>query len=465
MTAYQFHPTILREYDIRGIVGETLHESDAEAIGKAYATIVRRGGGKVVAVGRDGRLSSPSLEAALVKGLTAAGVEALRIGVGPTPMLYFAVHHLKADAGIMVTGSHNPPTHNGFKMMLGKKPFFGEDIQEIGKIANAGAFAEGQGSARDVPVFDAYIDRLARDYVPGRPLTLAWDAGNGAPGPAMAALSKRLPGRHILLNEEVDGTFPNHHPDPTVPKNLEQLQEAVKREKCDLGVAFDGDGDRIGVVDGEGGILWGDQILAFLAREVLSEQPGATIIADVKASQTLFDEIARLGGKPMMWKTGHSLIKAKMAETKSPLAGEMSGHIFYGHKFYGHDDGLYVAVRLASLLARSDSSLADYRKQLPKVINTPELRFDCPEDRKFKVVQEVAARLAQEGASVEAVDGVRVKSADGWWLLRASNTQAVLVARCESNSEEGLARLKAALAKQLEASGITLPDESTAGHH
>jgi len=462
---HAFHHTVLREYDIRGIVGETLGEADAEAIGRAFATIVLRGGGKRVAVARDGRLSSPTLEAAVVRGLVAAGVDAIRVGLGPTPMLYFAVHHLKADAGIMITGSHNPPTHNGFKMMLGKKPFFGEDIREIGTIAAAGAFAEGRGSAREESVFDAYVDRLVQDYIPGRDLKIAWDAGNGAPGEAMAALAARLPGTHILLNEEIDGTFPNHHPDPTVPENLVQLQEAVAANKCDLGFAFDGDGDRIGVVDGEGGILWGDQILALLASEVLAEHPGATIIADVKASQVLFDEIARLGGKPLMWKTGHSLIKAKMAEIGSPLAGEMSGHIFYGHRFYGHDDGLYVAVRMASIIARAGYSAAEFRRKLPKFMNTPELRFDCAEERKFEVVKEVAGRLAKSGADVQAVDGVRVNSADGWWLLRASNTQAVLVARCESKTEEGLARLKAALAEQLKASGLDLPEGSTPHGH
>lgn len=462
---YTFHHTVLREYDIRGIVGETIGDADAEAIGRAFATIVLRGGGKVVAVARDGRLSSPSLEAAVVQGLVAAGVDAVRVGLGPTPMLYFAVHHLKADAGIMITGSHNPPTHNGFKMMLGKKPFYGEDIREIGTIAAAGAFATGQGSVREESVFDVYIDRLVRDYIPGRDLKIAWDAGNGAPGPAMAALAARLPGTHVLLNEEIDGTFPNHHPDPTVPENLVQLQEAVAKNKCDLGFAFDGDGDRIGVVDGEGGILWGDQILALLATEVLAEHPGATIIADVKASQVLFDEVARLGGKPLMWKTGHSLIKAKMAEIGSPLAGEMSGHIFYGHKFYGHDDGLYVAVRMASIIARATYSAAEFRKKLPKFMNTPELRFDCAEERKFEVVKEVAARLAKSGADVQAVDGVRVNSADGWWLLRASNTQAVLVARCESKTEEGLARLKATLAAQLKESGVDLPEGSTPHGH
>ncbi len=462
---HTFHHTVLREYDIRGIIGETLGDADAEAIGRAFGTIVLRSGGRTVAVARDGRLSSPSLEAAVVRGLTAAGIDAVRVGLGPTPMLYFAVHHLAADAGIMITGSHNPPTHNGFKMMLGKKPFFGEDIREIGSIAAAGAFATGKGSVREQSVFDAYIDRLVRDYLPGKDLTIAWDAGNGAPGPAMAALAKKLPGRHILLNEEVDGTFPNHHPDPTVPENLVQLQEAVKKNGCDIGFAFDGDGDRIGVVDGEGGILWGDQILALLATEVLAEQPGATIIADVKASQVLFDEVARLGGKPLMWKTGHSLIKAKMAEIGSPLAGEMSGHIFYGHKFYGHDDGLYVAVRFASIIARAAFSAAEFRRKLPKFVNTPELRFDCDEDRKFQVVKEVAGRLAKAGADVQAVDGVRVNSADGWWLLRASNTQAVLVARCESRTEDGLARLKAALAEQLKASGLDLPEGSTPHGH
>ena len=281
----------------------------------------------------------------------------------------------------------------------------------------------------------------------------------------MEALSKKLPGRHVLLNVEIDGRFPNHHPDPTEPKNLIQLQECVAKEKCDLGIAFDGDGDRIGVVDGKGRILWGDQLMAVLARGVLAALPGSTIIADVKASQVLFDEIKRLGGKPLMWKTGHSLVKSKMAETGAPLAGEMSGHIFFAHRYYGFDDALYAAVRLLSIVAHAKESLADMRDSLPTVVNTPELRFQCDDDRKFTVVDEVKARLSATGAEVNDVDGVRVKNADGWWLLRASNTQDVLVARAESTSVAGLERLKAAISDAVTKSGIKPPDFDQAGGH
>jgi phosphomannomutase len=459
--------SILREYDIRGVVGKTLSEDDARAIGRAFGTLVRRKGGKRMQLGRDGRLSSPALENAVAEGLIAAGCEVYRIGEGPTPMLYYSVHERNADGGIQITGSHNPPEYNGFKLMLGKKAFFGEEILALGKLAASGDFEQGSGAGHEDPIFDAYIARLARDFeTGGRDLNVAWDSGNGAAGPAMAALVKKLPGRHALLNVEVDGTFPNHHPDPTVPKNLEQLQAAVANGKCDLGIAFDGDGDRIGVVDGKGRILWGDQLMAVLARGVLAALPGATIIADVKASQVLFDEIARLGGKPLMWKTGHSLVKSKMAETGAPLAGEMSGHIFFAHRYYGFDDALYAAVRLLSIVAHAKESLADMRNSLPSVVNTPELRFQCDDDRKFKVVDEVKARLAKTGAEVNDVDGVRVKNADGWWLLRASNTQDVLVARAESTTPEGLERLKAAIADAVTKSGVTPPDFNAAqgGH-
>ncbi|HET6520246.1 MAG TPA: phosphomannomutase/phosphoglucomutase [Geminicoccaceae bacterium] len=456
-----FHPTILREYDVRGIVGETLFEGDARAIGRAFGALLRRdGGGRRVCVGRDGRLSSPALEAALVEGLAAGGAEVLRVGQGPTPMLYFAVHHLGADGGIQVTGSHNPPSHNGFKMMLGRKPFYGEAIQELGRIAASGASASGPaGRATDAPVFDAYVDRLARDYTGGRrALPVVWDAGNGAAGPAMAALAARLPGRHELLFAEVDGTFPNHHPDPTVPENLEHLIAAVRHHGAEVGIAFDGDGDRIGVVDGRGRILFGDQIMQILAADVLARHPGRPIIADVKASRALYDEIARLGGEPVMWKTGHSLIKIRMAEIGAPLAGEMSGHIFYADGFYGHDDALYVAVRLLDILARSDETLAGRRDRMAEVVNTPELRFDCPDERKFDVVRRVKERLAAEpGIEVNDIDGVRVTTPDGWWLLRASNTQAVLVARAEAADEAGLGRLKDQIRRQLEAVGVEPP--------
>jgi phosphomannomutase len=288
-------------------------------------------------------------------------------------------------------------------------------------------------------------------------LTVVWDAGYGAAGEAMTLLAEKIPGRHVLLYEEIDGSFPNHHPDPTVPENLRDLQARVIAEKADLGIAFDGDGDRIGVVDGGGEILWGDQLMVLYAREILAEQPGATVIADVKASQVLFDEIKRAGGEPLMWRTGHSLIKAKMAETGAPLAGEMSGHIFFADRYFGFDDALYAAVRILNIVSQSDQSLAQMRESLPRVMNTPELRFPCSEERKFVVVEETAGRLRQAGADVNDIDGVRVRTADGWWLLRASNTQDVLVARCESQTTEGLERLKAAVVAELTASGVAAP--------
>ena len=455
--AHQFDPTILREYDIRGVMAKTLSQADARAVGRAFGTIVVEQGGKTVCVGYDGRLSSPALEAALVGGLMACGLHVVRIGLGPTPMLYYSVFAADADGGICISGSHNPPEYNGFKMMLGKAAFFGESIQRLGKIAASGRFANGAGSVVARPVLDDYVARLRADYTGTRPLAVAWDAGNGAAGPAMAMLAARLPGRHVLLNDAIDGTFPAHHPDPTVPENLVQLQDAVARERCDLGIAFDGDGDRIGVVDGKGRILWGDQLLTLLAAEVLSERPGATIIADVKASQTLFDEVLRLGGKPLMWRTGHSLIKSKMVETGAPLAGEMSGHIFFADRYYGFDDALYAAIRLLSLIARTGVSLADLRDRLPQPVNTPELRFPCAEDRKFRVVAEVRDRLRAVDAEVSDVDGVRVRTSDGWWLLRASNTQDVLVARCEAADAAGLDRLKTALGRALRQSGIEPP--------
>lgn len=456
-SGHRFHPTILREYDIRGIVGQTLFPADALAIGRTFATIVRRSGGRRICVGRDGRLSSPELARAVVEGARAAGIDVVDLGLGPTPMMYFAVHELDTDGGIQVTGSHNPPSHNGFKMMLGKASFFGERIKELGRMAAAGDVETGEGRLEEVDLLDRYVERLARDYRGSRPLDVVWDAGNGAAGPAMAALARRLPGRHHCLFAEVDGRFPNHHPDPTEPHNLEALIAAVEARGAEVGIAFDGDGDRIGVVDGRGRIIWGDQILQILAADLLARRPGSTIIADVKASQTLFDEIARLGGRPLMWKTGHSLIKAKMVETGAPLSGEMSGHIFYKDGFYGHDDALYVAVRLLDILARGSRTLAELRDAMPVTFSTPEVRFDCPEERKFAVVAELARSLARDGAEVDTTDGVRVRTPDGWWLLRASNTQAVLVARAEARTAEGLERLKAQLRDRLRALGIEPP--------
>ncbi len=459
MQSHEFHPSVLREYDVRGVVGDTLSTADAYAVGRSFGSIVAGGGGARVAVGYDGRLSSVEMAENVARGLNDAGIEALRIGRGPTPMLYFSVYHLKADAGVMITGSHNPPDYNGFKMILGSKPFFGDQIQELGRLAQAGNWAQGRGGLEDHDVRPAYLEELVAAYTTDTPLSVAWDCGNGVAGDILPALIARLPGRHVPLNEVVDGTFPAHHPDPTVAENLVQLQAAVRDGKLDLGIGFDGDADRIGVVDGQERVLWGDQLLALLSRDVLAENPGATIIADVKASQVFFDEVARLGGRPLMYKTGHSLIKSKMAETNSPLAGEMSGHIFFADKYYGFDDALYVAVRFLDAVAKSGQSVAELRDSLPQMVNTPEVRFDCDDTRKFQVVDEVVAALRARGVDFSDIDGARVSTPDGWWLLRASNTQPVLVVRCEASDQAGLDRLKAAVTAALAPCGIVPPED------
>ena len=454
---HHFDPTILREYDIRGVVNDTLHAKDAYAIGRSFGSIVAGDGGKICAVGFDGRLSSPMLKAALVAGLTDAGIDTLEIECGPTPMLYYTAVTQKVDAGIQITGSHNPANYNGFKMMRGKKSFFGSEIQRLGKVSAQGEWRSGKGSRQTISIQSEYVARLLKDYRGDRPLKIVWDVGNGATGDALVELTKTLPGTHFLLNEEIDGAFPAHHPDPTEAKNLVQLQDKVAETEADIGIAFDGDGDRIGVVDGQGRIIWGDQLMVILGEDVLKRHPGATIIADVKASQVFFDEINRMGGKALMWKTGHSLIKSKMAELGAPLAGEMSGHIFFADGWYGFDDAMYAAIRLLRIVAEGSASVADLRDRLPSVVNTPELRFPCSEARKFKIPEEVKARLQAAGAEVSDVDGVRVKTEEGWWLLRASNTQDVLVARCEAADEAGLERLKAVVVAQLAESGIAPP--------
>ena len=451
--SHNFQPTSLREYDIRGIVGKTLGPDDSYAIGRGFGTLVREAGGSKVAVGRDGRESSPMLEDAVVCGLRESGVDAVRIGLGPTPMLYYAEAVLDVGGGIMITGSHNPPDYNGFKMVLGHRAFFGEDIQGLGRRAAAGDWSEGSGSVSEVDIIDRYVDRLVQSF-DGGAFRIGWDAGNGAAGPALEKLAARLPGEHHLLYTEVDSRFPNHHPDPTDEANLANLKALVAEKKLDFGIAFDGDGDRIGAIDGEGRVVWGDQLLAILAEPVLAELPGATIIADVKASQALYDRVAELGGTPLMWKTGHSLIKSKMKETGAPLAGEMSGHIFFAHDYYGFDDALYAAVRLIRAVTRLGGSLTALKSAMPAVVNTPELRFQVDESRKFAVVNEVLDRLAASGAEVNRTDGARVNTADGWWLLRASNTQDVLVARAEAKDQAGLDRLVAQIDEQLALSGV-----------
>jgi phosphomannomutase len=453
VAAHVFHPTMLREYDIRGVVGDTLTAADARAIGRSFATLIRRAGGRRIAVGYDGRLSSPMLEEALVEGINAAGVDALRVGLGPTPMLYYAASTEEVDGGIQITGSHNPPDYNGFKMVFQGRPFFGADIRRIGEMAAAGDWDSGEGGSQRIDIVDAYVDRLVEGFAGGA-FRIGWDAGNGAAGTVIEKLTARLPGEHHLLFTTIDGHFPNHHPDPTVEANLADLRKLVAERSLDFGVAFDGDGDRIGAIDGQGCVIWGDQLLQIYAAAVLKEHPGATIIADVKASQALFDRVAELGGKPLMWKTGHSLIKAKMKETGSPLAGEMSGHIFFADRYYGYDDAPYAAVRLIEAATKLGRSVTELRDAMPAMVNTPELRFQVDEARKFAIVDEVLDRLTAAGAQVDRTDGARVLTDDGWWLLRASNTQDVLVARAEARDEAALARLLAAIDDQLAQSGV-----------
>ncbi len=457
---HKFHPTVLREYDIRGIIGETLGADDARAIGRSFGTLLRRAGGKLVAVGYDGRVSSPMLEHALIEGLTSSGCDVRRVGLGPTPMLYYAEASAEeVDGGIQITGSHNPANYNGFKMVFQGRPFFGADITKLGEIAAQGDWADGTGSVETLEVLDAYVDRMLTALAGIEPEKLAslrvgWDAGNGAAGPALEALVAKLPGEHHLLYTEVDGSFPHHHPDPTVPDNLKDLQNLVSEKSLDFGVAFDGDGDRIGAIDGQGRVIWGDQLLMIYAEDLLQTRPNSTIIADVKASRALFDRVAELGGKPLMWKTGHSLIKSKMKETGSPLAGEMSGHVFFADEYYGFDDALYAGIRLIAASARLGKSVTELRSAMPEMLNTPEMRFQVDESRKFAAIEEVKQRLAGTDAQVNDTDGVRVTNDDGWWLLRASNTQDVLVARAESFTEEGLERLMAQIDEQLAASGL-----------
>lgn len=454
MSGRALSPELLRKYDIRGTVGGNLDIEDARVIGRTFGSIVSEDGGKFVCIGRDGRLSSLELANALVDGLNAAGVNVVDIGLAATPMLYFASKMLDAPGAIMVTGSHNPPDYNGFKLVQRNTPFWAEDIQVLGRRAAGADWQNGTGYRIELDVLDAYIGRVAEGYETGQELNVVWDAGNASVGPAILALAKLLPGHHVVLNEKVDGTFPAHHPDPTIPGNLTDLIENVCGLGYDLGVAFDGDGDRIGAVDGKGRIVWGDQLLVIYASELLLRQPGAEIIADVKASQVLFDEIARLGGKPVMSAPGHSVIKSMMAESGAPLAGEMSGHVFFADGYYGYDDAIYAAIRLLNIIAKSGRSLADMVSSLPKMVNTPEIRIAVSEERKFAIVDEVLSRARSDGLDINDVDGLRVNGADGWWLLRASNTENALVVRCESVDDAGLERLKEAVSCYLAGVGV-----------
>ena len=456
-------PVILRDYDIRGRVGETLGPDEARLIGQAFGSVVAKAGGASVCVGRDGRVSSPELEEALVEGLVKTGLLVQRIGLGPTPMLYFAARHLASAGAVMVTGSHNPPDINGFKLMRGRRPFFGRDLAMLARIVAADAFMHARGGkAVTATVQGAYLARLREDWDGGeRALTVVWDCGNGAAGGVLAGLTAALPGHHIVLNGAVDGRFPAHAPDPSDPVNMAELQATVVAEGADIGIAFDGDADRLAVVDDRGRIALGDQILVLLAESILPSHPGAPVIADVKASDVLFSRIKELGGEPVMSRSGHAPIKAHMAQIKAPLAGETNGHIFFADRYFGYDDGLYAAVRLLGLMATwpEGETLSVRLDRLPQVVNTPEIRFACPDAAKAKVMQRLSDHLTREGATVCDIDGVRVSREEGWWLLRPSNTEAALVARCEGRSHAGLRRLRQDLADALRAVGAPVPEE------
>jgi phosphomannomutase / phosphoglucomutase len=433
---------IFREYDIRGIAATELPDTGVQLLGQAIGTYLQRKGGKKLALGRDTRLSSPRLHEALLRGLMSSGCDVVDIGIVPTPVLYYSVFHLPADGGVMITGSHNPPEFNGFKVVAGTATIYGEALQEIWRLIEAGDLAESCGSVREADVVTPYVAEVASQFHFARRVRVVVDAGNGTGGPVMHRILERLNTEATEMFFEMDGRFPNHHPDPTVPANLQPLIVKVLETRADVGIAFDGDTDRIGAVDETGRMVYGDQLMILYGREILSRKPGAVFIGEVKCSQLMYDELAARGGHPIMWKTGHSLIKAKMKEVHAELAGEMSGHMFFADRYYGYDDALYAACRLIEILAASPEPLSAHFAGLPKTVVTPEIRFDCPDEVKFAVVERAAEQLRSRYKTVE-VDGARVLFPHGWALVRASNTQPVLVMRFEASSEELLNQYRA----------------------
>lgn len=447
---------IFRQNDVRGIVDADLTVEAARAIGGAYAALMReRGIAGTVAVARDNRPSGDKLRDALVDGFTSAGVNVVDIGVVPTPLLYWSLYNLDVVGGIQITGSHNPPEYNGFKLSIGKESLHGHDLQHLFELIQSNAAPVGRGTVRHEDVIDRYVaDVVAHTGALARPMKIVYDCGNGAAALVAPQMMRALGVEATGLFCESDGTFPNHHPDPTVPENLEDLIAAVKREDAELGVAFDGDGDRIGLVDDEGRIIWGDHLLILYARDVLERTgTGQPIIFDVKCSQALTDEIARAGGVPVMWKTGHSLIKEKMKETSAPLAGEMSGHMFFGEGYYGYDDALYGAARLMRIVADSGKTVRELLADVPPFVSTPEIRVECGDDRKFGLVEKAVAYFRSTHDVID-VDGVRVLFGDGWGLIRASNTQPILVTRYEARSEARLTEIRNEMENWIRAQGV-----------
>ncbi|MCJ7486594.1 MAG: phosphomannomutase/phosphoglucomutase [Candidatus Aminicenantes bacterium] len=435
------NPKIFREYDIRGIVGQDLDEAIVETLGRAMGTFFLGRGQKDVAVGQDCRLSSPGFGRALIRGLLSTGCDVADIGVVPTPLLYFSVFFKKKEAGVMITGSHNPPEHNGFKMMSGEDTLYGKTIQALYEIVRKGVFPRGQGRLTALDVVSEYQDYVAGNVRFSRPVKVVIDAGNGTGGVVAVPLFRRMGAEVVDMFCEPDGLFPNHHPDPTLPEAMEKLISKVRASGAELGIGYDGDADRIGVVDDEGRILWGDQLLIVFARDILPTRPGAAVISEVKASKVLYDEIEKLGGRPIMWRTGHSLIKQKIKEEKAPLAGEMSGHIFFADRWFGFDDAIYASARLLEILSRSKTKLSAMLADLPKTYSTPEIRIYASDEVKFKIVDEVRRELAASYPVID-IDGVRAIFPNGWGLVRASNTQAVIVLRFEADTEADLAAIQ-----------------------
>jgi phosphomannomutase/phosphoglucomutase len=436
------NPLIFREYDVRGLVGKDLHQAAVVLLGKAYGTYAAGNGVRTVALGRDCRLSSPAFRDAFAEGLLSTGLPVIDVGVCPTPLLYFAIHHFGTDGGVMITGSHNPPEFNGFKLCVGTGTLYGEKIQELRRIVEGGRFSRGKGTLERREIVPAYRSYVAANLSIPRTLKVVVDGGNGTAGAVAPGLFREMGMEVVELFCDADGRFPNHFPDPTVPENLRFLVEKVREVGADVGVAYDGDADRIGAVDEKGNVIFGDYLLVLFAREILSRKPGATVISEVKASQNLYDDIARHGGRPVMWKAGHSLIKAKMKEEGAELAGEMSGHVFFKDRYLGFDDAIYASARLFEILAKESRPLSALLSDLPPVVSTPEIRVDCPDEIKFRVVERVAEIVGPLSRGVIGVDGIRALFDGGWGLVRASNTQPVLVLRFEGRDDAAVARIR-----------------------
>jgi phosphomannomutase/phosphoglucomutase len=451
----KINPQIYREYDIRGVVDKDLTPDIAKRLGQGFGTHMARLGRKNLVVGRDGRLSSPSYGEALIEGLISTGCNIVDIGVCPTPVYYFSIFHLDKDGGMMVTGSHNPPEFNGFKVSVGKSTIFGEEIQKLGRLIEKGEFVNGKGNLSKFEIIRLYQDYIKKNIKLEKKMRVVIDAGNGTAGVLAGPLLRDLGCEVEELYCEIDGRFPNHFPDPTIPGNLKDLIDRVKKNRADVGIGYDGDADRIGVADDQGNIIWGDQLMIVFAREILKYRKGATFVAEVKCSQNLFNDIEKHGGKAIMWRTGHSLIKEKMREENAVLGGEMSGHIFFADRYFGYDDAIYASCRLIELLSKTDRKLSQLLADVPKTFITPEIRVDCPDEIKFKVVEKVKGEL-RKGYSIIDVDGVRVKFEDGWGLVRASNTQPVLVLRFEALTQERLQEIKKLVEEKLQSAVAAL---------